>query len=156
MPVDCSCIFSLVLRRFYSTEIKPDSGLWVPKFSPTYCLPCNAALNTILILVVCQRGSPSKETKKKPVNGPFHEEHHDNKQCACKHRKWEMLSPAVPVSLASACRGKERKIYKDATLWSAACAAGEPGKETKTAIQSHWRTAIVLSVCTEKPIGFRF
>lgn len=38
------------------------------------------------------------------------------KQCACEHRKLEMLSPTVPVSLAVVCREKENKIYKAATL----------------------------------------
>lgn len=53
------------------------------------------------------------------------------KQHACEHRKWEMLSPTVPVSLAVVCREKENKIYKAASLWSGTWAAGEPRKETK-------------------------
>lgn len=53
------------------------------------------------------------------------------KQHACEHRKWEMLSSTVPVSLAVVCREKENKIYKAASLWSGTWAAGEPRKETK-------------------------
>lgn len=47
-------------------------------------------------------------------------------------------------------QGKENKIHKNATLWSAMCTAGEPGKEANTAIQNNWKTVVVLSGYADK------
>lgn len=88
--------------------------------------------------------------KKKSVNDTFHEEPHDNKAECVRTQKVKDAEPYCACQLGFCMQGKENKIYKDATLWSAMCTAGEPTKETKTAIQNNWRTPVVLSGCTEK------
>lgn len=136
MPEDTFHIFSLLLRCFYSTEIKLDSGLWIQQFRPTSLLFFNVGIsmvwNSILISywLFAKEEALLKSWKRNPLMPRFMRNSTITKQHACENTTWELLSPPVPVSMASACR-RECKNHKDATLWSAACTAGKWKKETR-------------------------
>lgn len=145
MPQDCFCIFSLLLRCFYKTWNKTWLRFVCTEIQSHLLFALQRCLkyNFNFILVVCKRGSPIKEMKRKSLNGTFHEEPHNTKAACVWTQKVRDAEPYCACQLGFCIQGKENKIYKDATLWSATCTAGEPRKETKTAIQSNWRTAIV-------------